>query len=124
MSARRGEAGFSLIEVAIALAIVSIALVPTAQMWVAISQANRAIGQKAEALVVAQQILEREVRSKGYDAQPLGSFPGVDATSGLSYELTRVASGATLKRAEVRVFESGGGSLLIRMVTLTAKETI
>ncbi len=124
MSGRRAEAGFSLIEVAIALAIISIALVPTAQMWIGISQANRAIGQKAQALVVAQQVLEREVRSKAYDDQPLGSFPGVDATSGLDYVLERSASGTRMKRAEVRVFQAGEPAPLIRMVTMTAKETM
>lgn len=119
---KKRERGFSLIEVAISLAIVSIALVPTAQMWVGISRANVAIGQKAEALVVAQQVLEREVRSKAYDDQPLGTFPGVDATSGLDYVLERTAAGPTMKRAEVNV--RAAGEPLIRMVTLTAKEAI
>ena len=116
----KGERGFSLIEVAISLAIVSIALVPTSQMWVALSRANVAVGQKAEALVVAQQVLEREVRSKAYAAQPLGSFDGVDTTSGLRYVLLRTEAGPRLKRTEVNVYASG--ETLIRMVTLSAKE--
>ncbi len=120
MTPTREESGFSLVEVAISLAIISIALVPTAKMWVAISQANVAVGQKAEALVVAQQILEREVRSKAYDAQPVGRFEGVDATSGLRYVLMRTEPVSRLKRAEVNVYASG--EPLVRMVTLTAKE--
>ena len=120
MTPTRDERGFSLIEVAISLAIISIALVPTAKMWVAISQANVAVGQKAEALVIAQQVLERDVRSKAFDDQPVGTYQGVDATSGLRYVLTRTQPGTSLKRAEVNVYASEDH--LIRMVTLTAKE--
>ena len=116
----QGERGLSLIEVAISLAIVSIALVPTSKMWVGISQANVAIGQKAEALVVAQQVLEREVRSKAYAEQRVGTFDGVDATSGLRYVLLRTEAGPSLKRTEVNVYASG--EPLIRMVTLSAME--
>ncbi|GEM_PF-3036376 len=116
------ENGFSLIEVAISLAIVSIALVPTAQMWVGISQANLAIGQKAQALVVAQQVLERDVRGKAFASQSVGSTVGSDATSGMSYVLEITAPSPTVLRAEVNVSAPGAGGSLIRMVTLTAKE--
>lgn len=119
---RRSEAGFSLVEVAIALSIISIALVPTAQMWLAISQANHAIGQKAQALVVAQQVIERDVRAKPFSAQGPGTVTGLDASSGLRYELERVALGPGLLRAEARIMEPGQNTPLIRMVTLTAKE--
>lgn len=118
------ERGFSLIEVSISLAIVSIALVPTASAWLAISQANQAIGRKAEALVVAQQVIEREVRSKPYNPSPSNIGPLTDPTSNLVYQLTWDTVDTNLSRAIVTVKPSLSAPPLIRMVTLVAPEDL
>lgn len=122
----RAEAGFSLVEAAIAMLIIGIALVPTSRLWVSNAQANQAIGRKAEALLVAQQVLEREVRGKSFESLPTSPLSGDEPASGLQYELvlTPVAGfEAGLKRAEVRVWQAGQAEIIVRLVTLAAKES-
>lgn len=125
MSARRHESGASLIEVALAIALIAIALVPTSRLWLASAQADQAAARKTEALVLAQRLLERHVRAQAFASLPLGAMAGRDAASGLDYVMevsNAPALPSGVKRIEVRIFAPGQADAVIRMVTLAAKE--
>lgn len=120
------QRGMTLLEVTIAIGIVSLALVPTANMWLAASQATVAAEQRSRATALAQRVLESSVRDVSYDQQVATS--GVDVESGLSYALTLAPaalaplSTPTLRRAQVTVTPAGGSDPLAELVSLTAKE--
>lgn len=123
----RREQGMTLIEVTLAIGIVSIALVPTANMWLAAAQATAAAEQRSKATALAQRVLESSVRDVSYDQQVATS--GVEVDSGLQYALTlepatlpSPLTTATLRRAVVRVIPTGGDEPLVELVSLTAKE--
>jgi len=122
---RRQEDGMTLIEVALALAIISVALVPTANMWLASAQSTQAAERLARAQLLAQRMLESQVRDVAYSQQAATS--GIDVTSGLSYDVTLSAqsypslSTPTLRRAVVTV-RAADGTFLAQLTTLTAKE--
>lgn len=116
----RKRPGLTLIEIAVALGIVAIAVVPAVNMWLAASAANQATGDYAEALVVAQLLIESKVRVIAFDDQVSAS--GVDAASTLAYDLQVVPLSPTLKRATATVKRPGSEEPLVRLVTLTAKE--
>ncbi|HEY9854814.1 MAG TPA: prepilin-type N-terminal cleavage/methylation domain-containing protein [Stenomitos sp.] len=119
--------GMTLIEVALAIAIVSIALVPTANMWLASAQATASAGQRSRASALAQRILESSVRDVSYDQQVATS--GIDVDSGLRYALTLAPATlapplktSTLRRATVTVTTTNDPQPLVELVSLTAKE--
>lgn len=112
--------GLTLIEIAVALGIVAVALVPAVNMWLSASQANQATGDYAEALVVAQLLIESKIRVIAFDDQV--SESGVDAASALAYDLQVVPLSPTLKRATATVKRPGSEDALVKLVTLTAKE--
>lgn len=120
------QRGMTILEVTLAIAIVSIALVPTANMWLAASRATVAAEQRSQATALAQRVLESNVRDVAYDQQVATS--GVDVGSGLSYALTLEAAPLpplttrTLRRARVTVTPAGSPEPLVQLVSLTAKE--
>lgn len=124
---RAGQAGMTLIEVTLALGIVSIALVPTANMWLAAAQATSAAEQRSKAMALAQRVLESNVRDVSYDQQVATS--GIEIDSGLQYALTLTPeplpaplTTSSLRRAVVTVTPRGGDAPIVELVSLTAKE--
>lgn len=119
--------GMTMLEVTLAIAIVGIALVPTANMWLAASQATAAAEQRSRATALAQRVLESSVKDVSYDLQVATS--GVDVASGLSYALVLEPAPLapplvtnTLRRARVTVTPPGATEPLVELVSLTAKE--
>lgn len=119
--------GMTLLEVTLAIAIVSIALVPTANMWLASARATAAAEARAAAGALAQRVLESSVRDVAYDQQV--ATAGIDVASGLSYALaldpvTLAAplTTSSLRRATVTVTTRDSSRPLLELVALTAKE--
>jgi hypothetical protein len=123
LKADRAEAGASLIEVALSITLIAIALVPTSRLWLASAQADQAAAHKAEALAVAQRLLEQRVRAVPFAA--VSGVAGTDPATGLAYAMDLAdvpGMPAGVKRVEIRVSRPTEPDPLIRMVTLTAKE--
>lgn len=119
--------GFSLIEVILAMTIISIALVPASRMWVASSQATVATDRQAAATNLAQRILESQFRNVSYASQKAAS--GTDPSTGLAYRLTIEPMPLpapypvkTLRRAKVVVTEPNSNVTLAQFHALTAQE--
>lgn len=124
---RPRQRGMTILEVTVALGIVSIALVPTANMWLAAAQATAASEERAQATALAQRVLESSVRDVSYDQQIATS--GIDVASGLAYALTLAPatlapplSTSTLRRAQVTVTAAGSAEPIAVLVSMTAKE--
>lgn len=124
---RARQRGMTILEVTVALGIVSIALVPTANMWLAAAQATVAAEERAQATALAQRVLESRVRDVSYDQQIATS--GIDVASGLAYALTLEPatlapplSTSTLRRAQVTVSAAGSAEPIAVLVSMTAKE--
>jgi prepilin-type N-terminal cleavage/methylation domain-containing protein len=111
--------GVTLVELAISMAIIGIAVVPTATMWLRAAQANETSERTAKAMIVAQLVMESQVRVVSFDDQRSAS--GTDA-SGLTYQLTVSNAATNLKRARVAVFWPGQTEAVLELETLTAKE--
>lgn len=111
--------GLTLIEVALSLAIVGIAVVPAATMWVRAAEANRTSERQAKSLILAQLIIESRVRVVPFEDQK--SESGTDG-SGLRYDLVVTSDTATLKRARVTVYSPPDTAATVELETLTAKE--
>ncbi len=123
VNAARAEAGASLIEVALAVTLIAIALVPTSRLWLASAQADQAAAEKTEALVIAQRLLEQRVRAIPFAS--VSSVTGTDSATGLTYAMALAdvpGMPAGVKRVEISVSRPADSAPLIRMVTLAAKE--
>lgn len=124
---RARQNGMTMLEVTIAIGIVSIALVPTANMWLAAARATAAAEERAQATALAQRVLESRVRDVSYDQQVATS--GIDVGSGLGYALSLAPatlapplSTSTLRRAQVSVTAAGSAEPIVVLVSMTAKE--
>lgn len=121
------QRGFSLLEVAIAMAIFAIVMVPAATMWLAVSQASVVGEQLALATNLAERLLESRVRNVPYEAQQPAE--GFDAETALRYTLSLSPvtlpghATPTLRKVEVRVSLPDRDAVLVRLVTYSAKET-
>lgn len=119
VSARAGR-GFTLIETVIAIAAVTLAIVPAAGMWQAAGEAAAATEESARALAVAQAVLETRVR--GVDYAHLAAGGGADAASGLAWTLTLTPVMGGLQRAEVVVVRGTDPTPVARLYVLTGEE--
>jgi prepilin-type N-terminal cleavage/methylation domain-containing protein len=81
------ESGYSLVEVMVAIVVLTVAVVPMVGMFEAAIQAADASGDYDKARTCAVQKLE-EVKSLPYEAVEGGLQSGVCATSGFGYAIT------------------------------------
>lgn len=116
----RKEAGFTMIEVIVAIAIISIALVPTASMRLKAAQANAAIEEREKYAILVQRLLETKVRAVPFDQ--LVSSNAVDMDTGFTYAITVTASSPTLRKVTITATAPGSATPIDRLVTLVAKE--
>jgi prepilin-type N-terminal cleavage/methylation domain-containing protein len=120
------QRGFTLLEVALALAIIGITLIPAANMWLAVSQASIATEQLALATNLAQRTLESRIRNVPFEDQQPAT--GLDPQTALRYTLTIASesipghSTPTLRRVEVTVSSPDSATPIVQLITLTAKE--
>lgn len=118
--------GFTLMEVAVAMAIIGIALVPATNLWVNASKATAATDQLALATNLAQRTLESKIRDVAFDNQQAAS--GIDPQTGLQFTLAIASesipgySAPTLRRVQVTVSLPGSATPIAQLVTLTARE--
>jgi prepilin-type N-terminal cleavage/methylation domain-containing protein len=89
------ESGYSLVEVMVAIVVLTVAVVPMVGMFEAAIQAADASGDYDEARTCAVQKLE-QVKSLPYEAVEGGLQAGVCATSGFGYTIAAQPIGTDL----------------------------
>lgn len=117
---RTGERGFTLIEAAIALVILMFATFGVAALFVFATNYNRGAHDRALALAVAQQQMER-LRKTSFATLATPAQPEADIVmAGKSYGIvTTVDGSSTLKRITIQVTpKSAGSSWALRPVTV------
>lgn len=120
------QRGFTLLEVALAMGIIGITMIPVANMWLAVSRAAIVANELALATNLAQRTLETKIRNVPFDAQQ--SATGIDPETALQYTLTVTSevipghSTPSLRRVEVQVSLPDSATPIVHLVTLTAKE--
>lgn len=123
-NARRG---FTLIEVVISMGIITLALVPASNMWVASAEATSRTERLSEAMNLAQRTLETNFRNVPYSSQQATS--GMDPQTGLDYSLTLSVEtlgspfvNHTLRKGEVVVTLHASLTPIVTLVALVAQE--
>lgn len=116
----RRTRGFTLVEMAIAMGIVSIALVSTANLWLKATLADQAIMQRDDATMLIMQLLETKIRGIPYDHQVPTS--GVDSSTGLRYALTFSQVTPTLRQVTLTITAPDATTPSDSIVTLVARE--
>ncbi len=104
------ESGYSLVEVMVAIVVLTVAVVPMVGMFEAAIQAADASGDYDEARTCAVQKLE-QVKSLPYEAVEGGLHGGVCATSGFGYTIAAQPIGPDLGE--------GSGEEGLSMITVT-----
>jgi Tfp pilus assembly protein PilV len=102
------ESGYSIVEVMVAIVVLTIAILPMAGMFDAAITAANASGDYDEARTCAVQMLE-QVKSLPYETVEVGD--GVCESSGLGYEIATRPVDADLRY--------GSGDEGLKMVTVT-----
>lgn len=115
----RGEdGGFSIVEVLIAMSILSVGLLALAQMQITAMQMNRANANRAEAEIVAQQQMENVINA---------TWPGVGGLAGtfsvtrnsITYDVTTTVGAIVnlTRQVQVRVAYNDGKDRAVAFVT-------
>ncbi|MBU6428047.1 MAG: type II secretion system GspH family protein [Cyanobacteria bacterium REEB65] len=115
---RRRQAGVTLIEVGMALAIIAIALTPTISTWLSAAKSNQMLMTKAAAINVAQNVLQRQIENVPFATQQASS--GTDQSSGDSFSLTLTTVDSTCHKAQVTVTPPGFANPMVNLVVLVA----
>ncbi|MBO9539998.1 prepilin-type N-terminal cleavage/methylation domain-containing protein [bacterium] len=120
----RHHAGFTLVEVSIAIAIITIALVPATIMRLKAAQANVAIEEREKFAILVQRLLETRVRAVPFAA--LTSVSGVnDPDTNLKYDIAfsqYATPSPSINKVTITVYPSNSAIPIDRLVTLVAKE--
>ncbi|MEW5735473.1 MAG: prepilin-type N-terminal cleavage/methylation domain-containing protein [Thermodesulfobacteriota bacterium] len=88
---KSGSRGFSLLEVLIAMSIMSVGLLALAQMQVAAMKQNRSTTVRTDAISVGQDAMEKVVNSKWDDVPSLAGTETVER-NGVQYTVTTALS--------------------------------
>lgn len=105
LSGRNRDRGFSLLEVLIAMSIMSVGLLALAQMQVAAMKANRSTTVRTDAVTVGQEAMERVINSAFGDLGDLNGSELVER-NGVQYTVTTGIGSAVsgmVQSAEVTV---------------------
>lgn len=121
LRALKRQRGFTLVELAVAMAIVSVALVSTANLWLKATFADQTIMQRDDATMLIMQLLETQIRGVPYDHQVPTS--GVDSHTGLHYAMTFAQVTPTLRQITLTITAPGATTPFDSVVTLVARET-
>ncbi len=73
MGCATGESGFNLLEVVIAMAILSVGLLAMAAMQITAIETNSAANKDSEAVQIASQVMERVIERGSFDPDDLGN---------------------------------------------------
>lgn len=127
---RGADGGFSIVEVLIAMSILSVGLLALAQMQITAMQMNRANANRAEAEIVAQQQMETVINAPWVTT---GGVPGVATLAGtfsvtrnsITYDVTTTVgavvaagtTGANTRPVQVRVAYNDGRDRAVAFVT-------
>lgn len=108
LAGRNRDRGFSLLEVLIAMSIMSVGLLALAQMQVAAMKANRSTTVRTDAVTVGQEAMERVINSPFGDLGDLGGSEVVERNKVQYTVNTTIGSGITglAQSAEVTVVVS------------------
>lgn len=120
LRALRRKRGFTLVEMAVAMAIVGVALVSTADLWLKATFADQAIMQRDDATMLIMQLLETQIRGIPYDDQVPTS--GMDHHTGLHYAMTFAQVTPTLRQVTLTLTAPGTTAPFASVVTLVARE--
>ncbi|MNX85455.1 hypothetical protein D3C86_1172910 [compost metagenome] len=121
---RKREAGFTLIELVVAIGIITIALLPAATMRLKAAHANAAIEEREKFAILVQRLLETKVRAVPYDA--LTSISGVtDPETNLKYDIAfsqNATPSPSINKVTITVYPPNSPVPVDRLVTLVARE--
>ncbi|HEY9899027.1 MAG TPA: prepilin-type N-terminal cleavage/methylation domain-containing protein [Pantanalinema sp.] len=120
------QAGFTLIEIVVAIGIITIALLPAMTMRLKAAQANVAIEEREKFAILVQRLLETKVRGVPFDA--LASVSGVnDPDTNLRYDILfsqYATPSPSLKKVTITAYAPSSPAPIDRLVTLVAKEAV
>ena len=119
----KGEAGFTLIEAAIALVILLVATMAVAGLFVYAIKYNQGANDRALALAIAQQKME-QLRRTPFDSLTTPPQPEDDIVmSGRSYGIqTTIDGSTTLKRITIQVTPRAAGASWTRSSVLVVSQ--
>jgi Tfp pilus assembly protein PilV len=120
MRAGGGRPGWTLIEAAVAMAIVLVVALPASKMYAAAVEANAATEQQVKALILAQLVLESRIRVVPFDQQQAAT--GFDPDGDLNWTLTLTPVATNLRKARVEVRAPGQTAVTLKLEALSAKE--
>ncbi len=69
-----GESGFSMLEVVIAMSILSVGLLALAAMQITAIETNSGANKDSEAVQIASQVMERVIQSSFFDPNDIGNY--------------------------------------------------
>lgn len=119
MSELKNQTGVTLVELAIAMVIITVALASTASMWLMQSRAGQSVTRLSQALDVGVSLIESNFRNLPFASQVNTS--GTDPTTGLNYSLTIVPITATRHGCRIDVTQPGIQTPLLSLYAVSAK---